>query len=285
MALGPNVIVEKIQRVKNAWDPAHPDYAFKYYLYNQVGEERAVHYVKPPNEDLAAWEKAWADRPNKASVPVLACGFIDLDKRVKIQENQVNVFRHRLHEIQNKLTALQSRHDLVTSIKQEDCRRRHTALARRALSLAAKVQVLKNRGYALQTDEEVLKKRLEALAREVGDPAVRGRVNEIWARMMVVSEMARKMEESVGKVEIVWDQKQLETAGKVRYSLLVKGGEEVLMGVYYSYCRVMRMDWNISLRKSRRLRKRLHNGKKSSKRVLGAGSRSRDFLKKILSMS
>lgn len=150
-----------------------------------------------------------------SSVPVLANGFFDLDKRVKIQENQVNVFRHRLHEIQSKLTALQSRHDLVTSIKQEDCRRRHVALARRALSLAAKVQVLKNRGYALQTDEELLKKRLEGLARQVGDPAVRGRVNEIWARMLVVSEQARKMEESVGKVEIVWDQKQLETAGRV----------------------------------------------------------------------
>lgn len=133
------------------------------------------------------------------------------------------MFRHRLHEIQGKLTALQSRHDLVTSIKQEDCRRRHTALARRALSLAAKVQVLKNRGYALQTDEELLKKRLEGLAREVGDPAVRGRVNEIWARMMVVSEQARKMEESVGRVEIVWDQKQLETAGKVwRYRFLLR---------------------------------------------------------------
>lgn len=67
-----------------------------------------------------------------------------------------------------------------------------------------------------------MKKRLEGLAREVGDPAVRGRVNEIWARMMVVSEQARKMEESVGRVEIVWDQKQLETAGKVwGHSVLV----------------------------------------------------------------
>lgn len=73
----------------------------------------------------------------------------------------------------------------------------------------------------MQTDEELLKKRLEALAREVGDPAVRGRVNEIWARMMVVSEQARKMEESVGKVEIVWDQKQLETAGKVSWDRIL----------------------------------------------------------------
>lgn len=154
------------------------------------------------------------------SVPVLAKGFKDLDHRVKSQEQQVNLFRHRLHEIQDKLAALQSRHDLMTSIKLEDCRRRHTALSRRALSLAAKVQVMKNRGYALQPEEEQLKKRLEALSRAVWDPAVRGRVNEIWARMMVVSEQARMMEATVGKVEIVWDEKQLQTAGKV--CLLIK---------------------------------------------------------------
>lgn len=183
------------------------------------------------------------------------------------------MFRHRLHEIQNKLTALQSRHDLVTSIKQEDCRRRHTALARRALSLAAKVQVLKNRGYALQTDEELLKKRLEGLAREVGDPAVRGRVNEIWARMMVVSEQARKMEESVGRVEIVWDQKQLETAGKVTPPVLVGRGKMLIDLFWHSSCPVMRMVWNISPKKSKRLKRRLHSGMKSKNCVLEGGSR------------
>ncbi|KAG0125140.1 nucleoporin complex subunit 54-domain-containing protein [Tuber indicum] len=210
-----NVIVDKLGRIKNAWDTGHPDYAFKFYLYNHVGEERANMYQKPPADDLAEWEKAWVERPNKGSVPVLAKGFKDLDHRVKSQEQQVNLFRHRLHEIQDKLAALQSRHDLMTSIRLEDCRRRHTALSRRALSLAAKVQVMKNRGYALQPEEEQLKKRLEALSRAVWDPAVRGRVNEIWARMMVVSEQARMMEATVGKVEIVWDEKQLQTAGKL----------------------------------------------------------------------
>jgi nuclear pore complex protein Nup54 len=90
------------------------------------------------------------------------------------------------------------------------------ALARRALSLAAKVQVLKNRGYALQPEEEMLKKRLEGLAKMVQDPAVTGRMNEIWARMMVVQEKARVMEESMGKVDIVWDENQLQTAGRVK---------------------------------------------------------------------
>ena len=148
-------------------------------------------------------------------VPVRANGFKDLDLRVKSQEGQVLLFRAELHNIQEKLNAIQSRHDLVTSIKLEDCRRRHMALARRALSLAAKVQVLKNRGYALQPEEELLKKRLDGLARNVQDPATSGRMNEIWARMMVVQEKAKVMEESMGKVEIVWDENQLQTAGRV----------------------------------------------------------------------
>jgi hypothetical protein len=151
----------------------------------------------------------------KRCVPVRANGFKDLDLRVKSQEKQVLLFRTELHNIQEKLNAIQSRHDLTTSIKLEDCRRRHVALARRALSLAAKVQVLKNRGYALQPEEETLKKRLEGLAKLVQDPAAAGRMNEIWARMMVVQEKARAMEESMGKVEIVWDENQLQTAGRV----------------------------------------------------------------------
>ena len=197
-----------------------------------MGKERAAQFQKPANEDSTAWEKAWSERPHDRSatapalqialtfricscVPVRANGFKELDLRVKVQENQVQVFRTELYAIQEKLNAIRGRHDLITSIKLEDCRRRHMALARRALSLAAKVQVLKNRGYALQPEEEALKKRLEGLVKTVQDPAATGRMNEIWARMMVVQEKARLMEESMGKVEIVWDENQLQTAGRV----------------------------------------------------------------------
>ncbi|CCX04250.1 nucleoporin complex subunit 54-domain-containing protein [Pyronema domesticum] len=213
-----NAVIEKIAKVNNSWDANHPDYAFRYYFYNSIGKERASQYQKPPGDDNDAWEKAWAERPNDGCVPVRANGFKDLDLRVKSQEKQVLLFRTELHNIQEKLNAIQSRHDLTTSIKLEDCRRRHVALARRALSLAAKVQVLKNRGYALQPEEEMLKKRLEGLAKLVQDPAAAGRMNEIWARMMVVQEKARAMEESMGKVEIVWDENQLQTAGRLLQS-------------------------------------------------------------------
>ena len=104
------------------------------------------------------------------------------------------------------------------SIKLEDCRRRHIALARRALALAAQVQVLKNRGYALQPEEEQLKKRLESLAKQVYDPAIMGRVNEIWARMTVIREKARQMSEEVSAPVIEWDDKQLRATSDVSLS-------------------------------------------------------------------
>jgi len=75
MTLAANVIVDKLGRIKNAWDTGHPDYAFKYYLYNHVGEDRANMYQKPPADDLAEWEKAWVERPNKGcvlfSIPII----------------------------------------------------------------------------------------------------------------------------------------------------------------------------------------------------------------------
>ena len=174
----------------------------------------------------------------------------------------MQAFRATLHAIQEKLNQIQTRHDLTTSLKLEDCRRRHMALARRALSLAAKVQVLKNRGYALQPEEEVLKKRLEDLNKKVSDPGATGRMNEIWARMMVVQEKARVMEENMGKVEIVWDENQLQIAGRVgitpRDNLT-----HVLTSV--SYYRATLMVWATSPKRSSQSRIRSTSGRRRTR--------------------
>lgn len=75
--------------------------------------------------------------------------------------------------------------------------------------------MLKNRGYALQPEEERLKKSLEDLSRRVYDPDIVGRVNEIWARMTVVRERARQMGEEVGQPVMEWDEKQLKITSEV----------------------------------------------------------------------
>ncbi|KAK9365584.1 nucleoporin complex subunit 54-domain-containing protein [Lipomyces kononenkoae] len=198
-------IPEQLQKIKNSWDPASPDCAFQFYFYNKVPSEQAVLYVKPPNHDQARWDAAIAARPDPGSVPVLALGFTDLQKRVNIQHQQVIAYQVRMHEINSRLTQLITRHDLYTTVKMAELKARHAAVAHRTLSLAAKVQVLKSRGYALRPDEEVLKRKFEELTRLLNDPAVFGKINEVWARMMVVRDRIKVLNEQTRQTGEQWE--------------------------------------------------------------------------------
>ena len=68
-------------------------------------------------------------------------------------------------------------------------------LGQKALVLATKTQVLRNRGYVLDAAEEELKRRLLALEKRVLDPEIEGRGEEIWARMVGIKERGRMLEE------------------------------------------------------------------------------------------
>jgi nuclear pore complex protein Nup54 len=185
-----------------------------------VPQDQAMLYAKPQGHDPEKWDKAIQDRPDSSSVPVLAIGFNDLQKRVALQESQVAAYRQRMHEINSKLDELTTRHDLYTSVKVQEMKTRHSKLSQRTLSLAVKLQVLRNRGYVLRPEEEVLKNKLEQLSKRIVDPAVFGRINEIWARMSVLREKAMLLKESVneyGRLSLDWerDDEQLEKLAKV----------------------------------------------------------------------
>ncbi|KAK9352234.1 nucleoporin complex subunit 54-domain-containing protein [Lipomyces doorenjongii] len=198
-------IPDQLQKIKNSWDPSSPDCAFQFYFYNKVPSEQAVLYVKPPKYDQARWDAAIAARPDSGSVPVLALGFTDLQKRVNIQHQQVTAYQVRMHEINSRLTQLITRHDLYTTVKIAELKARHAALAHRTMSLAAKVQVLKSRGYALRPDEEMLKRKFEELTRVLNDPAVFGKINEVWARMMVVRDRIKILNEQMRQTGEQWE--------------------------------------------------------------------------------
>lgn len=215
-------VESELLHIKSAYDPSSPECAFAFYFYNAVPAEQAALYVKPPTEERSAWDRAVANRPSPSCVPALATGFGDLEKRVKLQEMQVMQYRSRLHEINNKLTELASRHDLHTAVHIQQTQARHAALAQRAIALAGKVQVLKSRGYALRGDEEAMKRKFSDLLKQANDPAVFGRVNEIWARMTLLRDRAAQMEqeretEGVWRLGIDWekDETQLELFAKV----------------------------------------------------------------------
>jgi nuclear pore complex protein Nup54 len=122
-----------------------------------------------------------------------------MGERIKIQQRNIATFNQKLHEINASLEAMLSKHDLSISVRALDARRKHTMLKQRCLTLAAKAQVLRNRGYALGGDEEDLKAKLLALERGACDPGLSARAEEIWARMIGVRNRASQMKDEIGK--------------------------------------------------------------------------------------
>lgn len=210
--------------VKDKWDHSTLSSPFRAYLYNNVGEDSAPFYQPGPHEDATKWEEALRKRPSSGSVPVLVRGFWELGKRAQRQKDFLAMMQSRLHEINNCLTELLSRHDLKISVRIADARRKHLVLSKRCLALAAKTQVLRNRGYAMDAAEEELKKKLAKLERDVFDPSINGRGEEIWARMLAIRELSKRLQLEVEKAgpsaaqqaESEIDEDAMKTAKKVR---------------------------------------------------------------------
>ncbi|KAA8651879.1 hypothetical protein EYZ11_004183 [Aspergillus tanneri] len=189
----------QMQIVKEKWDASNRSSPFRTYLYNNVGEDAAPFYQPSAEDDETKWEDALRQRPSAGYVPVLVKGFFELGKRAQRQKDFLTMMQTRLHEINNCLSDLLSRHDLKISVKIADCRRKHLVLSKRCLALAAKTQVLRNRGYAMDDAEEELKKKLSQLERSVFDPSVNGRAEEIWARMLAIRERSKRLQVEIEK--------------------------------------------------------------------------------------
>ncbi|KAK2752454.1 hypothetical protein FQN54_008116 [Arachnomyces sp. PD_36] len=209
--------------VKDRWEAINRESPFRTYLYNNVGEGHAPFYQPTQEDDENKWEDALRSRPGPDHVPVLVKGFWDLGKRAQVQQSYFGTLQGRLHEINNCLTALLSRHDLEISVKIADCRRKHQVLSQRCLGLAAKTQVLRNRGYAMDEDEEELKKKLTQLERSVFDPSLNGRAEEIWARMLAIRERSKRLQAELDRsgkkaaeeVDDELDENAIKTAKKI----------------------------------------------------------------------
>ncbi|KIV99056.1 hypothetical protein, variant 5 [Verruconis gallopava] len=210
------------------WHPASPNSLFTYYFYTSVGADRAPYYGVPPDEDSVKWEEALKHKPAEGCIPVLARGFGDegIAGRVKLQQLALAALTERMHEIDKSLTTRIEEHDLKFTVRAQEARRRHIALSRRCLALATKVQVLRNRGYALDAAEEELKDRLFKLEKQVFDPVLNGRQEELWARMTVVRERARilkveteRLGKKAGELEGA-EQIDEETMAKIRQILM-----------------------------------------------------------------
>lgn len=191
--------MERLAATFNKWDPTNPNCAFRHYFYNKVDESAVPFYHPGPNEDPKEWEEALQNKPGQGFIPVLGSGFANVADRLKVQKRVVAEHNNRLHQINASLDAILSRHDLETSVRALAARRRHVALRERCLALAAKVQVLRNRGYALSGDEDDLRAKLAELDRSVQDPALSAREEELWSRLIVLRGYADQLMKEANK--------------------------------------------------------------------------------------
>ncbi|KAF2160826.1 hypothetical protein M409DRAFT_59618 [Zasmidium cellare ATCC 36951] len=201
-------IAEQIRTIMGKWDPESDTTILKTYLYNAVPKEYAPFFY--PNaaagEDEKSWEEALSQKPEPPKVdgkevdsttyvPILVKGFKALGERAETQATVVQQMRARLHEMNNSLTSIMAAHEQRITANIARAKRQHQVLQQKCLRLSVKVQVLRNRGYALDAAEEGLRKTLMGLEKQVMDPGFLGREDEIWARMIALKEKARWLEE------------------------------------------------------------------------------------------
>ncbi|KAI9661400.1 MAG: hypothetical protein M1831_003133 [Alyxoria varia] len=188
-------VTEQMQTLLGKWSPESPNCLFQKYFYNSVGEEHLPFYGPGPREDEQKWEEALANKPSKDSVPVLCTGFAELGNRLRIQIKSVEILQARLHAIDDSLRTQQQMHELDISVRAMNARRKHIQLSQRCLRLATKAQLAKNRGYSLDSQEELLKKRLKELEDKAMDGALNSKSEGVWARMLTIRENVRILTE------------------------------------------------------------------------------------------
>jgi nuclear pore complex protein Nup54 len=222
---GEKSILEQMGVLHNKWDPTSADCAFRNWFYNTVDLDKVPFYGPQANEPEREWEDALSKKPNPGAIPVLARGFEEIASRIQFQNLAVSGLQTRLHEINNCLAVIKDQHELQFASRIAEAKRKHIVFTKRTLALAAKVQILRNRGYAMDQAEEELKKKLLELHKKSFDPVLGGRQEEIWARMSGVRERARILQEETdrlgravesqqnGEVLSAEDQKQVDKVG------------------------------------------------------------------------
>ncbi|CAD6575441.1 MAG: hypothetical protein ASARMPREDX12_005180 [Alectoria sarmentosa] len=192
-------VLAQIELAYSKWNPQNPATHFQTYLYNTVPPEQAPFYGPTAQDDEAKWEEALNKKPSPGAIPVLVKGFREIGTRMNMQLQALHTLGGRLHEINSGLSKLLQKHELSISVRAAECRRKHLRFSHQCLGLAAKTQVLRNRGYAMDGPEEELRNKLLLLERSLLDPALNGRSEEIWARMVSVRERGRLLQREFEK--------------------------------------------------------------------------------------
>ena len=126
--------------------------------------------------------------------PIKISSFNDVAQRIETQLEHVSKSRVILNEINEKLNALSSKHDLENTTRILKAKAKHTKLSRRLLRLATVLAILKLKGYPLLPEEEEISKQFDVLSSKLNDPnSPVGKLSDVFARLAILKERAEDL--------------------------------------------------------------------------------------------
>ncbi|KAI0088367.1 nucleoporin complex subunit 54-domain-containing protein [Irpex rosettiformis] len=200
-------LLQRIDAVKQAWDPASPQCRFQHFFYNLVEPSQVQLYGRPPNvTNQGLWEKAVRENPDPSCmVPVLAIGLDDLQQRVDAQTKQAANHSERIKELKTRIEALSQRHEVNNTARLRRAAALQMQLMHRVLKVVQHLHLLipALRSSSIRPEEEALRTALEDIDDEIRRPGgiskMRGKLNEMWALVDAVR-AARERNRNEGQV-------------------------------------------------------------------------------------
>ncbi|KAG2172778.1 hypothetical protein INT43_000125 [Umbelopsis isabellina] len=229
----PQYIWQSLALIKSEWDPNSTNCKFKHYFYNIVHPSEVQRFTKPPNEEDKAWEMAMKNNPDPTCmVPVRAVGFEALRTRIETQDKQCQAHKIKLEQLEQKIKEVRRKHNIETVVKLQEYKRRHVDLTQRVIQQPVSLtlltfgvkkflkyaQILRNKGFSIENEEETLRSKLETVqSRLQQSDQFHGKLNQLWAQLQLVRESSRIYDGQAG--DQGWStvsEKDMATISKVR---------------------------------------------------------------------
>lgn len=190
-------IRDQLMKIKEQWDPNSPKCGLKTHFYNKFNDQEInnlLNQPRPQNESPEDWDNAMSNRPSSQYYPVKVTSFTEVAQRIEVQLDHVAKSRILLNAINDKQTALSSKHDLDNTTRISKAKAMHTKLSRRLLRLATVLAILKLKGYPLLPEEEEISKQFNLLNHKLNDPnGSLGKLNDVFARLAILKERSEEL--------------------------------------------------------------------------------------------